>query len=265
MQIHVALHRHPWSTPVSSGTRVSRGHPILWILLEFRLPENISPSRDKRPVATLKTANIRNYPRHARRTGQDGSRHTEAEPQASHNLWTHDRPEARIRRTYNPAWRVQRELRRKGPGISRDQSRGAGHRHCRCEGMYNIITRNIDTEVSAACPRYGLDIVTYNAVGGGLFSGNIRQGVTPEDGRLLEMAMLRLRMARFMRSWAGCKVMSRRVVTAVVVSFKSVTMLFRKMFLFLRWRGDSCRINARHISRCVQYSKMHICKVLPRV
>lgn len=32
------------------------------------------------------------------------------------------------------------------------------------------------------------------------------------------------------------------------------------------WRGDSCyRINARHISRCVQYSKMHICKVLPRV
>lgn len=51
--------------------------------------------------------------------------------------------------------------------------------------MYDIITRNIDTEVSAACRRYGLGIVTYNAVGGGLFSGNIRQGITPEDGRLL--------------------------------------------------------------------------------
>lgn len=80
MQTHVALHRHPWSTPVSSGTRASRGYPILWILLEFRLPEDISPLRDKRLVATLETANIRSYPRHAKPTGQDGSRHTEAEP-----------------------------------------------------------------------------------------------------------------------------------------------------------------------------------------
>lgn len=126
--------------------------------------------------------------------------------------------------------------------------------------MYDIITRNIDAEVSAACRRYG-----YNAVGGGLFSGNIRQGVTPEDGRLLVWRCCVYVWPDSCALCAGCKVMSRRVVTAVVVSFKSVMVLFRKMFLFLRWRGDSCRINARHISRCIQCSKMRICKVLPPV
>lgn len=55
------------------------------------------------------------------------------------------------------------------------------------QGMYNIITRNIDTEVFAACRRYGLGIATYNAVGEGFFSGKIRQGVTPEDGRFSDL------------------------------------------------------------------------------
>ncbi|EFY84816.1 hypothetical protein MAC_09138 [Metarhizium acridum CQMa 102] len=55
------------------------------------------------------------------------------------------------------------------------------------QGMCNIITRKIDTEVFAACRRYGLDIVTYNSVGGGFFSGKIKQGVTPEDGRFSDL------------------------------------------------------------------------------
>ncbi|KAG8407194.1 hypothetical protein J3459_010395 [Metarhizium acridum] len=55
------------------------------------------------------------------------------------------------------------------------------------QGMCNIITRKIDTEVFAACRRYGLGIVTYNSVGGGFFSGKIKQGVTPEDGRFSDL------------------------------------------------------------------------------
>ncbi|XP_044714531.1 aldo/keto reductase family domain-containing protein [Hirsutella rhossiliensis] len=42
------------------------------------------------------------------------------------------------------------------------------------QGMYNCITRNIETELFTACRRYGLDIVAYNPLAGGLFSGKIK-------------------------------------------------------------------------------------------
>lgn len=40
--------------------------------------------------------------------------------------------------------------------------------------MYNMITRGIDAELVPACRRYGLDIVVYNPIAGGLFSGKIK-------------------------------------------------------------------------------------------
>lgn len=56
------------------------------------------------------------------------------------------------------------------------------------QGMYNMITRNIEPEVFAACRRYGLDIVVYNQIGGGLFSGRIKsQHMVPEDGRFSDI------------------------------------------------------------------------------
>lgn len=42
------------------------------------------------------------------------------------------------------------------------------------QGMYNCITRGIEAELVPACRRYGLDIVVYNPIAGGLFSGKIR-------------------------------------------------------------------------------------------
>ncbi|KAK5992305.1 Aldo-keto reductase [Cladobotryum mycophilum] len=52
------------------------------------------------------------------------------------------------------------------------------------QGMYNVITRNIEPELVAACRRYGLDIVVYNPLAGGLFSGKIRtKDILPESGR----------------------------------------------------------------------------------
>lgn len=55
------------------------------------------------------------------------------------------------------------------------------------QGIYNIIVRNIETEVFKACRRYGLEIVVFNPVGGGLFSGKIKQGIIPEDGRFSDL------------------------------------------------------------------------------
>lgn len=52
------------------------------------------------------------------------------------------------------------------------------------QGMYNCITRNIEAELFVACRRYGLDIVVYNPLAGGLFSGKIKsKDLVPESGR----------------------------------------------------------------------------------
>lgn len=42
------------------------------------------------------------------------------------------------------------------------------------QAMYNAITRNIEPELVVACRRYGLDIVVYNPLAAGLFSGKIK-------------------------------------------------------------------------------------------
>jgi aflatoxin B1 aldehyde reductase len=51
------------------------------------------------------------------------------------------------------------------------------------QGMYNAITRNIDPELVTACRRYGLDIVIYNPLAGGIFSGKYKTSEIPETGR----------------------------------------------------------------------------------
>jgi len=51
------------------------------------------------------------------------------------------------------------------------------------QGMYNAITRGIETELIPACRRYGLDVVIYNPIGGGLFSGKYKLDEVPTEGR----------------------------------------------------------------------------------
>ncbi|KAF2774297.1 aflatoxin B1 aldehyde reductase member 2 [Teratosphaeria nubilosa] len=51
------------------------------------------------------------------------------------------------------------------------------------QGMYNAITRSIEPELIPACRRYGLDIVVYNPIAGGIFSGKYKSTETPTEGR----------------------------------------------------------------------------------
>ncbi|PKS07728.1 hypothetical protein jhhlp_006336 [Lomentospora prolificans] len=52
------------------------------------------------------------------------------------------------------------------------------------QGMYNCITRGIERELIHACRRYGLDIVVYNPIAGGLLTGRIKSAADiPTDGR----------------------------------------------------------------------------------
>ena len=38
-------------------------------------------------------------------------------------------------------------------------------------GMYNAITRSLEQELIPTCKRYGLDVVVYNPLAAGIFSG----------------------------------------------------------------------------------------------
>lgn len=69
------------------------------------------------------------------------------------------------------------------------------------QGMYNAITRNIEAELFVACRRYGLDIVVYNPLAGGLFSGKIKsQDLLPETGRYSgNTAMAKAYRSRYFR------------------------------------------------------------------
>ncbi|KAM6528661.1 hypothetical protein FALCPG4_009623 [Fusarium falciforme] len=52
------------------------------------------------------------------------------------------------------------------------------------QGMYNCVTRSIESELFVACKRYGLDIVVYNPIAGGLLSGKIKsRDIAPDSGR----------------------------------------------------------------------------------
>ncbi|KAK5108540.1 hypothetical protein LTR62_008196 [Meristemomyces frigidus] len=51
------------------------------------------------------------------------------------------------------------------------------------QGMYNAITRSIEGELITACRRYGLDIVVYNPIAGGIFSGKYKSAEIPSEGR----------------------------------------------------------------------------------
>ncbi|KAL6715474.1 hypothetical protein ACLMJK_006435 [Lecanora helva] len=51
------------------------------------------------------------------------------------------------------------------------------------QGMYNAITRLLEQELIPACHRYGIDVVIYNPLAGGLFSGKIKSADIPAEGR----------------------------------------------------------------------------------
>ncbi|KAK4210915.1 NADP-dependent oxidoreductase domain-containing protein [Rhypophila decipiens] len=65
------------------------------------------------------------------------------------------------------------------------------------QAMYNAITRSIEAELIPACRRYGLDLVVYNPLAGGLFSGKIKtKDMVPSTGRFSDESSRMGRMYR---------------------------------------------------------------------
>ncbi|KAL1956369.1 hypothetical protein VTO42DRAFT_7352 [Malbranchea cinnamomea] len=51
------------------------------------------------------------------------------------------------------------------------------------QAMYNAITRSIESELITCCKRYGMEIVVYNPLAGGIFSGKYKTADIPAEGR----------------------------------------------------------------------------------
>ncbi|KAI1976764.1 hypothetical protein LOZ53_003640 [Ophidiomyces ophidiicola] len=51
------------------------------------------------------------------------------------------------------------------------------------QAMYNAITRSIEAELIPCCRRYGMDIVVYNPLAGGILSGKYKTANIPAEGR----------------------------------------------------------------------------------
>jgi len=56
------------------------------------------------------------------------------------------------------------------------------------QGMYNAITRSIEPELITTCRRYGLDVVVYNPLAGGIFSGKYKTADVPSEGRYSDVS-----------------------------------------------------------------------------
>ena len=56
------------------------------------------------------------------------------------------------------------------------------------QAMYNGITRAIEVELVPVCRKWGIDIVAYNPIGGGLFSGKYKPNEIPKVGRFSDVS-----------------------------------------------------------------------------
>lgn len=76
--------------------------------------------------------------------------------------------------------------------------------------MYNAITRSLDAELIPACRRYGLDIVVYNPIAGGIFSGKYTSSDIPSEGRYSDAVgqMGKMYRARYFKdaTWEALRV-----------------------------------------------------------
>lgn len=54
------------------------------------------------------------------------------------------------------------------------------------QAMYNAITRSIEDELIPCCRKYGIDVVIYNPLAGGILSGRYKSTEVPTEGRFAE-------------------------------------------------------------------------------
>jgi aflatoxin B1 aldehyde reductase len=68
------------------------------------------------------------------------------------------------------------------------------------QAVYNAIYRSIEAELLPACCRYGLEVVVYNPIAGGLFNGKVEsKDMVPAEGRFSYRASYKAKV--YYRCW----------------------------------------------------------------
>ncbi|ETN38340.1 uncharacterized protein HMPREF1541_06375 [Cyphellophora europaea CBS 101466] len=111
------------------------------------------------------------------------------------------------------------------------------------QAMYNAITRDIETELIPCCRKYGIDIVIYNPLAGGIFSGKYKSADLPQEGRYSATNANQGKMYRD-RYFKDATFEALRYIEPVVQKH-NLTLLETA----LRWVNHHSKINVRGVSK----------------
>ena len=106
--------------------------------------------------------------------------------------------------------------------------------------MYNALQRGIEPELIAVCRRFGIDLVVYNPLAGGLFSGKLKTKDVPADGRFSDDGGVRGQLYRE-RYFKDATFDALRLIEPVVQ--KHSLTLVETAF---RWLRHHSQLNLKH-------------------
>lgn len=108
------------------------------------------------------------------------------------------------------------------------------------QGMYNLLCRNLEKELIPACRRYGIELVVYNPIAGGLLSGKIKsKDLVPAGGRFSDVA------------WMGKMYRDRYFKESVFEALKLVEAA-------VEVQGDGTGMAEMALRWCVHHSDLHV-------
>jgi aflatoxin B1 aldehyde reductase len=104
--------------------------------------------------------------------------------------------------------------------------------------MYNCITRSLERDLIPACKRYGLDVVVYNPIAGGLFSGKHKTSDIPSEGRFSDSSRIgKMYRARYYND----STFEALALVEPVVEKHGLTMIE----VALRWVANHSKLNVK--------------------
>lgn len=106
--------------------------------------------------------------------------------------------------------------------------------------MYNAITRGIEPELLVTLRRFGLDIVVYNPIAGGILSGKYKSDEVPKEGRFSDSAVSgKIYRSRYFNdgTWQAIEIIEK-----AIAKHPGLTMVETA----LRWCVHHSKLNMRH-------------------
>lgn len=104
------------------------------------------------------------------------------------------------------------------------------------QAMYNCLTRSIEEELVPCCRKYGLDIMVYNVLAGGVLSGRYKSKETPNDGGRYSGSSPGYTEAYKARFWKDTNFEALNLIQPVAESYGLT--LFEVAYRWALWHSD---------------------------